>query len=259
LNMIDREGTIKRAGYDPAMLSPGSHKKVLAICDNCGRVRWVQFKAYRDLCHLCACRTPEHRRKVSESKRGEKHPNWEKRGKGTPFWGRKHTLDTRRRMSESKKGRYLAEETKQKISEALKGRKLSEETRKKMSKLRKGRKLTPEWKEKIIKNIKDTMFKPGKEHPNWKGGISFEPYCEKFNEEYKESIRNQFGRVCVLCGKTEKENGARLSIHHVNYNKKCGCDGTDCVCVPLCRQCHGKTNYNQEYWEQRIMEVIGVK
>jgi endogenous inhibitor of DNA gyrase (YacG/DUF329 family) len=101
----------------------------------------------------------------------------------------------------------------------------------------------------------------GKNHPNWQGGISYAPYCHKFNAEFKEYIRTKFGRVCFLCGKTEVENRKRLSVHHVNYNKNCGCaeteedkkaDDNSCQFVPLCVSCNSKVNGNRDLWERRI-------
>jgi len=90
----------------------------------------------------------------------------------------------------------------------------------------------------------------------WNGGISFEPYCHKFNNVFKESIREKFGRVCFLCPTTEEENGRKLSVHHVNYNKNCLCDDSECEFVPLCNTCHTKTNHNREYWENLIMKKL---
>lgn len=92
---------------------------------------------------------------------------------------------------------------------------------------------------------------------NWQGGLSFEPYCHKFNNEFKEYIRDKFGRVCFLCPTTEVENGQRLSVHHVNYNKKCGCDDDEtCQFVPLCRSCNSKVNTNREMWETKIKQKM---
>ena len=109
----------------------------------------------------------------------------------------------------------------------------------------------------------------GKFNPNWQGGISFEPYCVKFKESLKERVRNKFGRKCLLCSKTEKEQmddqikhgkrSQRLSIHHVNYHKNCGCDGTNCILVPLCSSCHAKTNSNRDFWENKIMEILNTQ
>jgi len=92
----------------------------------------------------------------------------------------------------------------------------------------------------------------------WKGGISFEPYCPKFSEKFREGVREKFGRVCFLCPTTEEENGRKLSVHHVSYHKDCLCDDSDCEFVPLCMRCHTKTNFNRDYWEQTIMEKLEV-
>ena len=93
----------------------------------------------------------------------------------------------------------------------------------------------------------------GENNPSWQGGISFEPYCTKFNNEFKEYIRNKFGRICFLCQKTEEENRQKLSVHHVNYNKDCGCDDDEtCQFVPLCNSCNSKVNSNRKEWEKKI-------
>lgn len=89
--------------------------------------------------------------------------------------------------------------------------------------------------------------KRGSKHPNWKGGISFEPYCNKFNKELKKNVRDKFNNSCFICGKIEKENGKKLSVHHVNYNKGQGC-GYSWSLIPLCSSCHAKTNFNRYYW-----------
>jgi len=93
----------------------------------------------------------------------------------------------------------------------------------------------------------------GENHPSWQGGISFLPYCSKFNNEFKEYIRDKFGRICFLCSKPESEEGRRLSVHHVNYDKSCMCnDNLTCQFVPLCRSCNSKVNTNREENEQKI-------
>lgn len=50
-----------------------------------------------------------------------------------------HTEETKRKMSESKKGKHHSEETKKKMSESKKGKKVSEETKRKLSKSSKGK------------------------------------------------------------------------------------------------------------------------
>ena len=105
----------------------------------------------------------------------------------------------------------------------------------------------------------------GENHPNWQGGISFEPYCEKFNDEFKEYIRIKFDRKCYLCGKTEEENGKKLSVHHCNYQKLCGCaqneedqkeDDKTCQFIPLCVSCHAKVHGDREKWERYFRNTM---
>jgi hypothetical protein len=160
----------------------------------------------------------------------------------------------RRTNSEAKKGHPCSEKTKRKISESERGKKVSKDARGKMSKAKKGEK-HPNYGKHRSDATKQSISEAvkGKNNPNWKGGGSFEPYCQKFNAKFKDYIRDKFGGVCFLCGKTEKENGRKLSVHHVNYNKNCFCeDDSSCQFIPLCIGCHNKTNHNQEYWERAI-------
>jgi hypothetical protein len=80
----------------------------------------------------------------------------------------------------------------------------------------------------------------------WRGGKSFEPYCSKFTRELKEDIREHFGRKCYLC--QTPENGEKLSIHHVDYNKSQGCEGLRWSLIPLCRHCHSLTTNRRFFY-----------
>ena len=91
----------------------------------------------------------------------------------------------------------------------------------------------------------------GELSPTWKGGISFLPYCTKFNTDFKERVRNYFGRCCYLCGKNEADNEQKLSVHHVNYNKLACCEEEiRPLFVPLCMSCHSKVHTNRNDWEE---------
>ena len=53
-------------------------------------------------------------------------------------------------------------------------------------------------------------------------------------------------RLCKICKKNEKENKEKLTVHHIDYNKK---NSKKSNLVALCRSCHTKTGFNREYWK----------
>lgn len=93
-------------------------------------------------------------------------------------------------------------------------------------------------------------------NPNWKGGVSSEPYCILFNKEFKERVREFFGRQCFECNKTEKENGRKLDVHHINYDKMVCCNDVIPLFAALCHGCNGKANGNRKYWEEHFTQKI---
>ena len=224
------------------------------------------------------------RKKMSESKKGEKNANWgkhlsEERKKqiGDEHRGMRHSEETKKHLSEVRKGRpgtftgkHHSVEARKKISDANKGKIVSEETRRKKS-------------EAVC----------GAKNYNWKGGITFLPYCPKFNKRLKQNVRNFFGNKCVLCERTKEENrGRNLSVHHVFTEKMACCEnrieemesirerlpigvahfGNDefseeeimyiRMMVPLCEKCHGKQNksedlpYEQTTYRKFFTELI---
>lgn len=153
------------------------------------------------------------------------------------------------------KGRIITPEWREKISKAMQGKAnrlgipASEEQKLKQSLSMKGRHLTSEHKDKIRCNTPR-----GKDSPHYIEGKSYGKYCPKFNNEFKERVRAFFGYRCIECG--DLQNGERLTVHHVLYNKQTCCDDTIPMFAPLCRSCHAKTNFNREMWETKYAEII---
>lgn len=83
--------------------------------------------------------------------------------------------------------------------------------------------------------------------------IAFRDYPLGWNKTFKEQIRYRDGYKCQLCGKPEIEEGQRLSIHHIDYNKE---NINKSNLVSVCNACHARTNHNREYWKQYFSEEV---
>jgi len=177
-------------------------------------------------------KSEEHKRNISLALKGKLA------GRNNPFYGKHHTLESRRKMSEARKGhpsskgmlgKYHTEQTKRKISIALKGKvssnkgkHFSEEQKRKMSEAHRGEK---------------SYF--------WKGGISFEPYSIDWTETLRKAIRERDHYVCQLC----QQYGN--TVHHIDYDKKnCNPDNL----ITLCNSCNLRVNNNRNYWKKFFQE-----
>jgi hypothetical protein len=127
------------------------------------------------------------------------------------------------------------------------------ETRKNMKLGCEKRSKNPEYLQKLFQSLSRER------NANWNGGISFEPYCEKFNFEFKERVREFFGRICVECQMTEEENGQRLTVHHANYDKMVCCNDVEPLFVALCIGCNSRANNDREYWTKHYTDIINNK
>ena len=263
--MILEEETYRKFGYYPEELAPKSTKKVICSCDYCGKiVEKIRSQAEKYKHHFCdnKCQGQWQSKEV----RGKKSSGW-KGGKikrvceicGKEFKVIPSLLKRGggRFCSPQCMGKWQSDEN----NPRWKGgelKRICEQCGKRFKiepyRANKGQgrfcstKCMGEWYSKSRK---------GESNPAWKGGLSFEPYCHKFNNEFKEYIRDKFGRVCFLCPTTEEENGERLSVHHVNYDKECLCnDNLTCQFIPLCRSCNAKVNSNREEWEKKIKQKM---
>lgn len=105
-------------------------------------------------------------------------------------------------------------------------------------------------------NIK-TRFSSGEEHPNWKGGLSREPYPHDWNNNFKKTIRRRDNHQCQMCEKTQKEElNQSLAVHHIDYNKK---NMSPQNLITLCKSCHTKTNnQKRDYYEWQLKTFMNL-
>jgi hypothetical protein len=91
----------------------------------------------------------------------------------------------------------------------------------------------------------------------WQGGISFEPYCKRFNNALREKVRAFFKNECVICGKNKIENDNKnMSVHHVEYDKTACCNDKKVHFVTLCHSCHAKSNKDREEWKSMFLRIL---
>lgn len=146
--------------------------------------------------------------------------------------GSKASEDTRKKMSQSQKGRIrtakeLANLNKGAMYRFTKGHKLGV-----------GRVVSEETKEKL-RNLPHLR---GKENPNWKGGKSTENHLRRTRKAYvrwRKGVFERDGYTCQLCG----EYAGYIEAHHIKpvrkypeliYEINNG--------MTLCLKCHGKVD-----------------
>jgi len=175
----------------------------------------------------------EHKEKIAESMRGETNH----------FYGKKHSTLTRLKISKSLEGKNFGRDN------HFYGKKHSEESKKKMSESSIGKTSGKNnfWYGK-------GYLKFGKNNPNWKGGVSCEPYCDAWaDKEYKESIKERDGYRCLNPDCWGNCNYLPLTIHHIDYNKK-NCHPSNLI--TLCVSCNSRANFNRnwyKFWYQAII------
>lgn len=107
-------------------------------------------------------------------------------GENNPFFGKTHSLETRKRLSEAGKGKKLSPEVIDKMKKGLTGQKRTEETRKRISVARKGMKFSDSHRENISKSRIGIKYKSKKSEETW----------NKFKE--KVSGENHWNSIKVI-------------------------------------------------------------
>jgi len=233
-----------------------------------------KVKRLRRICK-CGCKElikPGNRYIFGHQSRGRNNPQYGKKGKDHPAYGRKHTEEAKCLIGNVHRGKVMSIETRNMLSEAAKdrtgeknhmygrkgknsplyGRKHSEESLKKMRGKNApfyGKKFTKEHRRNLSKAHKCFA---GENNPNWRGGISTEPYCSSWSDyEYKNSIKERDAYTCQndLCWGTSNN----LCLHHISYIKK-DCRPTNLI--TLCYSCNSRANFNRGFWKKHYEEII---
>ena len=200
-------------------------------------------------------RSEESRKRYSESvKKLWQDPQYRQHmsdvHKGKSTWkGRRHSEESRRKMSVAQVGRHPSDITRKRMSEALTGRPVSEATRRKISEKKVG--VPHPYRQSLeLQRARREAFS-GPRNPNWNGGTSFAPYSVDWTETLKRSIRERDHYACRMCG--APQGGIAFPVHHVDYNKK---NSTPSNLITLCVGCHGKTVKHREHWSAYLQRLL---
>ena len=89
------------------------------------------------------------------------HTSLHDEGENHPMYGKHHSDESKKKMSEVRKGKPKTKEWRKRIGEANKGKKMSEEARRKVSEANKGKHLSEEHKKKLSEVNKGNTYAKG--------------------------------------------------------------------------------------------------
>lgn len=151
--------------------------------------------------------------------------------------GRKHTKETRKKMSDSQQGRIWSAESRKKASDSRKALK------KHWYCIECGKEVA----RKITKRCMSCVGKHrgGENHYNWKGGITTKDRLDrvKFQKTIQKLVFERDNYTCQMCG----EQGVALQVDHIQPWAEY-VDGRFDVnnCRTLCMGCHYRITFGRE-------------
>lgn len=163
----------------------------------------------------------DHKMKLSISKKGELNPMYGKTGVRNSFYGKKHSEESKEKMSTSHKeffkangsplkGKKLSEDHKQKLSKARQGSKHTPEARRKVSEGNKGKKRSPEVCRRMSERVK------GDKNPM---------YGKVYSKEERDQIsERQRGHNNPFYGKSHSDE-TKLKLSDIHSKKVINCRG----------------------------------
>lgn len=180
----------------------------------------------------------ETRKKISESKKGT--PAWNKGLTGIFSYEALQKIKAARSKQVMQKGRKHSCEAKEKNRIAHLGKVQTIESNKKRSLALTGKPKTH------LHKINIGQAKKGDKNPSWRGGVSAFHYSQDWTDDLRDAVRKRDGYMCRLCSSHQDNFEAKLDVHHIDYNKE-NCNPSNLI--TLCKSCHRKTNHKRKAWE----------
>lgn len=234
--MIDGEATFKEFGYTSDSLSHGSKKRVCVVCDKCNRTRTLAYGDFLNLkgygCKKCLhnvispisvndfiYKSKLFTTDINENRTMEEFGYYSidlKLGSSKYIYrvcikcGAEKLL----RYSDYNRSSHLCHSCAASINHAdVSG-------------------------EKNPMFGKQSALVSGERNPNFNGWSSLKIYPKEFYNK-RDTIRDAADNRCEICGKSSIENGVKLSIHHIDRDKK---NNIKSNLIALCISCHSKSH-----------------
>ena len=185
----------------------------------------------------------ESRQKLSEAKRNPSAKTRQRlsdahKGAKNPLYGKRHSAETKRKMSEAQCEIYRNTDRRQKASEAARRMQCGADNH------NYGKPRSAEHRQKISEALRGKYC--GAENSRWKGGPF--PYGPDWLIQRRRArIRDNF--TCQQCGVTEAELGHRLSVHHIRpfrESKDNSLENLISLCHTRDNGCHLHCEYHPE-------------
>lgn len=166
------------------------------------------------------------------------------KGRVSPMKGRKHSEETKKKMSVSGRGQKWTQEAKDRWSKKQMGE----------NNPMYGKTHSDEYKDRL------KVEKSGKNAWNWQGGVTPENKARLSTTEWKEIRLKVYKRdsydcqVCgIKCTNVKKVTWKVIQCHHIIPWRDGGEDSMDNL-ITLCTRCHGKEENkrrDKKFWEHR--------
>jgi endogenous inhibitor of DNA gyrase (YacG/DUF329 family) len=93
--------------------------------------------------------------------------------------------------------------------------------------------------------------KCGPNNPQWKGGRDKNYYGPNWHSQ-RRIARDRDNHACQQCGKTERDNGRKLDVHHIRDFREFGLNRYEEAnqisnLISLCRNCHSQITGNTPF------------
>lgn len=221
--MIDENTTFALFGYYPSELRPKSNKKIVVICNKCGKIREVYRYGYSNLCISCA-------------KKDDKNPM--------------RNPEVAKKNGDTKKGKKLSDDCKKKMSEnnAMKN---SENCRNQHSKSMKIHYLNQRWNIQVDNFINGIPIMDFIERPVNGYGVLKKDY-----DIWRHAVYKRDYHTCRICGK----NNCEVQAHHIipqRINQDLILDVNNGI--TMCKTCHESIYGKEKLFIEELQMIINNK